>query len=115
MRHPRNLLDRPGVLRSPGGAKTTSSEENWLRAWLRPLLRKYQDEDENPGQWKWSKARFELTKAVESDVPEVAARKPAVLREAREGCEKSIESVSLADLIDGNMFLEGDRDKENRV
>lgn len=115
IRHPRSLLDRPGVLRSHGGAETASNGANSIRAWLRLLLGEYQDEHGNLGHWNWPKARFELAQAVERDVLEVAARKPEVLREARDGWSGFTESVSLADLIDGNMFPEGDRDKEYRV
>lgn len=115
IRHPRSLLDRPGVLRSREGAKTASNGANSIKAWLRLLLGEYQDEHGNLGHWNWSKSRFELAEAVERDVLEVAARKPEVLQEARDGWSGFTESVSLADLIDGNMFPEGDRDKEYRV
>lgn len=115
IRHPRSLLDRPGVLRSRGEAKEASNGAHSIRAWLRLLLGEYQDVHGNLGHWNWSEARFELAEAVERDVLEVAARKPEVLQEAREGWSGFTESVSLADLIDGNMFPSGERDKEYRV
>lgn len=115
IRHPRSLLDRPGVLRSRGAVKTESNGARSIKAWLRLLLGEYQDEHGNLGRWNWSKARFELAEAVERDVLEVAARKPEVLQEARDGWSGFTESVALADLIDGNMFPAGDRDKEYRV
>ncbi|MDD9721799.1 hypothetical protein PVW51_13910 [Sulfitobacter sp. PR48] len=115
IRHPRSLFDRPGVLRSRGAAKTVPNVANSIKAWLRLLLGEYQDEHGNLGHWNWPKARFDLADAVERDVLEVAARKPEVLQEARDSWSGFTESVSLADLIDGNMFPEGDRDKEYRV
>lgn len=112
IRHPRSLLDRPGVLINFRRLKDQPFEASSFRAWLRLLLGEYKDKDGNLGQWNWEETRFNLSEEVVTDVRAVANRKPEVLQETRESWNSFTESVSLADLVDGNMFPEGDNDKD---